>query len=149
MPPDVVFYLASTAALIGWVILIAAPRGSGIWSRVALVPRWVIPVGLSVIYAVLIPPHFASTGGGYGSIEVVRRLFASDPVLVAGWVHYLAFDLIVGGLIAERMDRAGVHRVVQVAPLGAVFMFGPIGFLLGLAAEFGARRFRFASGRMA
>lgn len=149
MPPDVVFSLASTAAMIGWVILIAAPRSRGIWLQIALVPRWVIPVGLSIVYAVLIPPHFASTGGGYGSIEAVRRLFASDPVLVAGWVHYLAFDLLVGGLVAERMDRAGVHRVVQVAPLGAVFLFGPIGFLLGLAVELAAKGGRLTLGRTA
>jgi len=30
----------------------------------------------------------------------VRALFAHDHVLVAGWVHYLAFDLMVGALLA-------------------------------------------------
>jgi len=149
MSPQVVFSLASSAALVAWVILVAAPRGRGPWFALGLVPRWIVPVGLSGIYVLLIAPHFADTGGGYGSIEAVRRLFASDPVLVGGWVHYLAFDLLVGGLIADRMDRAGVHRVVQAAPLLATFTFGPIGFLLGLAAELAARRGHDRFGRTA
>lgn len=137
MAPELVFSLSNTAALAGWAILVAAPRR---WPYLGAVPRWLLPVALSLVYAVLVPAAFAATGGGYGSIEAVRRLFASDAMLVGGWVHYLAFDLIVGTLIADRMDRAGVHRVVQAGPLLAVFLFGPIGFLLGLAAEALARR---------
>jgi hypothetical protein len=137
MSPDVLFSLSSSAAMAGWVVLVAAPRR---WPLVGAVPRWAIPVALSVLYAVLVPVHFAATGGGYGSIEAVRRLFASDAMLVGGWVHYLAFDLLVGAFVADRMDRAGVHRVVQAGPLVAIFLFGPIGFLLALATELLARR---------
>jgi hypothetical protein len=54
----------------------------------------------------------------------------SDPVLVAGWIHYLAFDLFVGTWIASEADRLGWNRVVQAPILIATFMFGPIGLLL-------------------
>ncbi|MEJ1937691.1 abscisic acid-deficient protein Aba4 family protein, partial [Nostoc sp. NIES-2111] len=73
MTPDQVFALANAAALAGWVILIGAPRR---WPWLGFVPRWLVPVALSIVYAVLLPANFAASGGGYGSIEEVRRLFA-------------------------------------------------------------------------
>jgi hypothetical protein len=77
--------------------------------------------------------------GGFGSIAEVRTLFMSDPVLVAGWGHYLAFDLLIGTLLADRLDRAGVTRWLQAPVLLLTFMFGPAGWLLGLATEAAAR----------
>ena len=54
----------------------------------------------------------------------------SDPVLVAGWVHYLAFDLFIGTWIAVEADKRGYNRVLQAPMLVATFMFGPLGLLL-------------------
>lgn len=133
---DAVFGLANMAAMAGWVVLVLAPRH---WPGAWVLPRWVVPVGLSVLYGALVMVHFAAAGGGYGSIAQVRQLFQSDAMLVAGWTHYLAFDLIAGAWIAQRMDKAGVHRVLQAGPLLAIFMFGPVGLLLGLMTE-GATR---------
>jgi len=100
------------------------------------VPRTAIPLALSALYTALVLAFFwRAEGGGYGSIAEVRALFAHDHVLVAGWVHYLAFDLMVGALLAERMDRAGIHRLVQAPTLLATFMFGPAGVVLALLTE--------------
>jgi hypothetical protein len=137
MTPDQLFSLAGGVALACWAVLILAPRR---WAGLGVVPRWAGPIALSILYAAIVPAHFAGTGGGYGSIAEVRRLFSSDAMLLGGWVHYLAFDLVVGAVLADRMDRAGVHRVVQAAPLAAVFLFGPIGFVLGLVTEVVTRR---------
>ncbi|MFN6977493.1 MAG: abscisic acid-deficient protein Aba4 family protein [Gemmobacter sp.] len=133
---DALFSACSTLALAGWAVLILAPR------RFFALPRWGIPVALSAVYAALVMAHFADAGGGFGSIAAVRALFASDPALVAGWVHYLAFDLLVGALVAARMDRAGVPRVVQAGPLAATFLLGPVGLLLGLMTEGATRALR-------
>lgn len=131
------FSVMNSAAMLGWLVLIAAPRG---WRTLALLPRYVVPGAISVLYVALIGAYFASAGGGFGSITEVRRLFDSDPVLVAGWGHYLAFDLLIGVLLADRMDRAGVVRLLQAPVLLTTFMFGPAGWLLGLVTE-GAARF--------
>ena len=136
MPWDTLFSLASSTAMLGWAILILAPRRIAV---LGLTVRHAIPLALSVLYTVLILGHFAAAGGGYGSIAEVRALFASDPVLLAGWTHYLAFDLLVGVLVADRMDRIGLHRLIQAPILALVFLFGPVGFLLALIAE-GAMR---------
>ena len=77
--------------------------------------------------------------GGFNSIAEVRALFMSDPVLLAGWVHYLAFDLFLGIWIAEQADRIHIHRIIQAPVLAATFLFGPIGLLLHLGLAAGAR----------
>ena len=69
------------------------------------------------------------TGGGFGSIAKVRALFASDAGLVAGWLHYLAFDLFVGAWIAREGLADGVPRTPLAVCLPLTFLFGPAGLL--------------------
>jgi hypothetical protein len=64
---------------------------------------------------------------------------SDDWALLAGWVHYLAFDLFVGAVMALRMDRAGVGRLVQAPILLSTFMLGPLGFLIAALTELGLR----------
>ena len=136
MTPDLVFPAANSAALAGWLVLILIPRR---FTRITGLPRTAIPLALSVLYTGLILTYFGAGAGGYGSISEVRQLFASDEVLLAGWTHYLAFDLLVGALMADRMDRAGVHRLIHAPILVSIFMFGPLGFLLAFLTEAGLR----------
>lgn len=139
------FQAGNMLALAGWVVLIFLPRR---W-RIAWIPRFIIPGVLSLAYAPLILPAFFGGGGegGYDTIAAVRALFANDNALVAGWLHYLAFDLFIGGWIAVEADRAGISRILQAPILLATFMFGPIGLILffltrGLSAGLVARRER-------
>ena len=60
----------------------------------------------------------------------MRALFASDFGLLAGWVHYLAFDLMIGAMMAQRMDAMGLSRLSQIPLLGLIFLFGPLGVFL-------------------
>lgn len=131
------FSLMNSLAMVGWIVLMLVPRG---WKALGLLPRTVIPGAIAVAYTALMGAHFAAADGGFGSIAEVRALFASDPVLVAGWGHYLAFDLLIGVLLADRLDRVGVTRLLQIPVLLATFMFGPAGWLLGLITEAVARR---------
>jgi hypothetical protein len=136
--PESVFEIVGLFAVIGWAILIFAPRRFPVLNAV---PQVVIPLGLSAVYAALALRHFATPDGGFGSLAEVRQLFTDDWVLLAGWVHYLAFDLAVGAFLAVRMDRAGIGRMVQAPLLVTTFLFGPIGFVLVLLTE-GALRLR-------
>lgn len=133
---ETLFTLLNALAITGWLVLIAAPRD---WHILGLVPRYVVPGLIALAYSGLIAAHFARAGGGYDSLAGVRALLSADPMLLAGWAHFLAFDLLIGVLIAERMDRAGVNRLLQIPALVATFLFGPAGWLLGLATEAGAR----------
>ena len=136
MTPDDLFSLAGTAAMAGWAVLVLGPRRHA-WLNA--IPLWIIPTGLSALYAALILSRFSGIGGGFGSLADVATLFADRWALLAGWVHYLAFDLFIGAVMAARMDRAGVGRVVQAPILLTIFMLGPLGFLIALLTEGGLR----------
>jgi hypothetical protein len=120
------FLLCNQIVLVSWLVLIALPR----WPLVIATMRNGIILLLSLLYAVLMFVYFFRVeGGGFGSLEAVRALFSSDPVLLGGWVHYLAFDLFVGLWVAARADEIGMSRFLQGPILLLTFMFGPAGLL--------------------
>ncbi|MEL7197931.1 MAG: ABA4-like family protein [Pseudomonadota bacterium] len=133
--PEVVFGWASQAAMLGWVILIFLPRR---WPQLLFIPRYLIPFGLSLLYAGLAFAHFFTVEvGGYSSLDQVRTLLSKDEMLLAGWVHYLAFDLFIGGWIAVEADKLGFNRLIQAPILVATFLFGPVGLALFLTMRAG------------
>ncbi|MGL4242908.1 MAG: ABA4-like family protein [Beijerinckiaceae bacterium] len=124
---DMVFSIANSAALASWLALVALPR----WPILLSALRYGVILALAIVYSTLVLLYFFRVeGGGFGTIAQVRALFASDPVLVAGWVHYLAFDLFVGLWIADKSAEIGLSRLLQAPILVATFMFGPLGLLL-------------------
>ena len=127
MSPEQMFQICNTLALAACVAVIAAPR----WAVVTGTIHWGVITGLLVLYAVLIAAFFFRVeGGGFFTLAAVQTLFTNPHVALAGWVHYLAFDLFVGLWISGRADAMGLNRVVQAPILIATFMFGPFGFLL-------------------
>ena len=135
LSPDQLFGWAGQAAMLGWLILIFLPRR---WPQLLFVPRFVIPFGLSLLYAGLAFAHFFTVeGGGFNSLPQVKTLLSNDWMLLAGWIHYLAFDLFIGGWIAVEADRIGLSRILQAPILVATFMFGPAGLALYLAIRTG------------
>ncbi len=125
-----IFGLTNMLALAAWGALIVLPR----WRSLKKFIRFGVVGVLAALYSTLIFLFFFGVkGGGFGSLGEVRALFTSDPVLLAGWVHYLAFDLFVGVWIAEHLDIERVSRLMQAPILVAIFMFGPFGLLLGYA----------------
>jgi Domain of unknown function (DUF4281) len=123
------FSLANSIALLSWATLILAPR----WAALLVIIRYGVIGLFCLAYAALaLMFFFRVEGGGFGSLLEVRSLFASDPVLLAGWLHYLAFDLFVGLWIAERADARDLNRFIQAPLLFATFMFGPIGLLMAI-----------------
>ncbi len=131
------FSVLNLAAVCGWLVIIFVPHR---WRVFMLFPRYVVPGAIALVYTALMGVYFVQSAGGYSSIAQVRQLFASDPVLVAGWGHYLAFDLLIGVMLADRMDRAGVHRVLQAPIFVTIFMFGPAGWLVGVLTEWAASK---------
>ncbi len=127
LPLESVFSVANTTALLSWFVLILLPR--------ARVLRRLVQVlavgGLCLAYTVLIQLFFFSVpGGGFSTLMAVQRLFEVPEVALAGWIHYLAFDLFVGLWIAQRADAMGLSRWLQAPMLVVTFMFGPIGLML-------------------
>lgn len=132
MNADSLFSLAGIMVLPGWLLLIFLPRSH----YSTLVAGFVIPLLLAAAYAGLVAMRFASSAGGYGSLAEVRLLFSDDYLLLAGWIHYLAFDLFIGGWEVRDAERHGMHRLLVIPCLLLTFLFGPAGLLayLGLRA---------------
>ncbi|PZQ50079.1 MAG: DUF4281 domain-containing protein [Rhodovulum sulfidophilum] len=142
---DAGFAAASRAAMAGWLALALLPR----WPWLVATLRYWLVGALSLAYAVLVFAYFFRVeGGGFGDMDAARALFQSDPVLLAGWIHYLAFDLFVGIWIARRADAIGLGRAAQAPILLATLMFGPVGLLLFYACQAAPALFA-ASGREA
>jgi len=128
--PDLIFSLGNAVVFVGWMILILLPRRFPLLNAV---PKYAIPTLFGLVYAGITLSRFFGSGGGYGSVEAVRTLFATDELLVAGWLHYLAFDLFVGCWIAEQADRMALSRLIQAGILFTTFIFPPVGLVLFLA----------------
>jgi hypothetical protein len=128
MKVDLLFRIANNVALLGWLSLIFFPR----WRWAArLIGPVLIPALLSSIYAVLILTKFGH-GGGFSSLSSVALLFQNRNLLLAGWVHYLAFDLLVGSWEVRDAQRIGIRHYLVVPCLVLTFLFGPAGWLLYL-----------------
>ncbi|MGI4737590.1 MAG: ABA4-like family protein [Janthinobacterium lividum] len=140
--PDHLFALANPLALLGWALLVLAPRWRG--TR-ALVLSGAWPLGLAVAYAVLIGTHYLGGHGGeggFGSLAAVAALFRNPWALLAGWVHYLCFDLFVGAWEVRDAQRRGVPHAALVPALALTFLFGPVGLLgyFGVRRAFGSKQ---------
>ncbi len=129
LTPDQLFTWAGQAVFYGWLILIFLPRIKTLF----FIPQYLIPITIGLLYSGLMLAHYSNSDGGFGSIAHVRILFESDFILLAGWVHYLAFDLFVGAWIAVKADAIGLTRLIQAPILLATYMFSPIGLVLFLS----------------
>lgn len=131
LTPDDLFRVANTLALAGWLCLaLGIATGSRLLSQT--LAGLVIPAALSLAYTVIVAVNLSSAEGGFGSLAGVASLFRSPWVLLAGWVHYLAFDLLVGAFVARDREARGLPRWLLAPVLPLVFLLGPVGFLLWL-----------------
>ena len=94
LAPDLVFRIANTAALLAWVALLASPARARWTPWVWRIAGRLLPMAFSALYLAMLLVHWRGEGG-FDSIEQVRALFDVPGALVAGWLHYLAFDLFV------------------------------------------------------
>jgi len=131
MTPEKVFSIVNPIAVVGWILLIAVPRQR--WA--ANVAAWAIPGLLAIAYVSVVATHIVGSPGGFSSLPAVATLFANPWLLLAGWIHYLAFDLFVGSWEARDARQRGVPHLALVPCLLLTFLFGPAGWLLYLLAR--------------
>lgn len=141
MNPATLFDIANATALIGWLMLIAAPLKRAWLVRGARV----VGVLLALTYSILLIQAVArggmgEGGGNFTSLAGVSALFARPEGVLVGWVHYLAFDLWVGAWALEDVYKRGLNHWVVVPCLVFIFLAGPLGLLLYLAARFSLAR---------
>ena len=84
-----IFALAGMLVMPCWILLAVAPR----WPWTQRLATFIVPLLIAALYVWLLVAHPMPKGGGFGSLAQVTVLFSSPHALLAGWIHYLAFDL--------------------------------------------------------
>lgn len=135
------FEASGPVVMLGWLALVLLPRHVR-WRRA--LPGTLAPLLLAAAYAGLIAAGWSRNEGGFDSFAAVRQLFTSDVLLLAGWLHYLAFDLLIGVSIDERAERAGISRLAMIPAFCLTFLFGPVGWMLYRVQEWATLRVRAA-----
>ena len=129
MTAEQLFSILNLLALAGWLPLVFLPRARWAARGVPVV----MPALLAGVYAVLVAVSLPGSDGGFSSLSGVRALFDNDWALLAGWTHYLAFDLFIGGWEVRDAQRRGITHWLVVPALVLTFLLGPGGLLLYLA----------------
>jgi hypothetical protein len=130
MTADAIFKLCNSFALVSWLILILA---TPFWKHTNKFLIGITVTFLCTVYTWLILNNFhADDFAKFGTLDGVLSLFTNKTVVVGGWVHYLAFDLMTGIWITKNAKQHGINHLVTVPALFFTFMLGPIGLLLYL-----------------
>lgn len=128
------FDLGNLVALVGWAMLLAAPYAGAWRARLRAFAGRVVPAVLAAGYVGMVAARWGTVpDAGFTTLAGVRALFADDGVLVAGWLHYLAFDLFVGAWIGRAGEEAGLSPLLLAPCLVLTFVAGPAGLLAFLA----------------
>ena len=123
------FSMAGALAAVGWLLLIFIPKRP----IAVLVAGVFLPLLLSLMYLYFIATNINGAEGGFGSLADVARLFQKPELLLAGWIHYLAFDLFIGAWEIRDSQRHQIPHLVMIPCLVMTFMLGPIGLLFYFA----------------
>lgn len=132
------FKVANYSALLGWLVLFSFPLWPAQGSTL-LLSLIVAFLCLAYSYAVFLGKRHDVPGehprGGFFSLKGVISLFVTPRVVLGGWVHFLAFDLMVGLFIATDAASRGISHWLLLPALFLTLMYGPAGLLLYLATR--------------
>jgi hypothetical protein len=127
MSPQQIFSVANAVALLAWIMLAVLPGRP--WVTKTITTK-VLPSLLAVLYTAIVVSLFGRAPGDFSTLAGVRMLFSNPWLLLAGWVHYLAFDLLVGSWEVRDAREHGIPHWMVLPCLALTFLFGPAGWLL-------------------
>ena len=123
------FQMCNSLALFAWLLLLIAPK----WKWTGRTVLGIIITLFCLIYIYLLSGSLnAEDFRNFNSLAGVMQLFTKEGVVLAGWVHYLAFDLMVGMFILHNSVKNKIRHWLIIPCLLLCFMLGPAGLLLYL-----------------
>ena len=125
MTAALIFKICNFLVFPQWILMIVAPK----WKVTQELINWrIIPFVLALVYAFYALTNLGQSEGNFNSLEGVMTLFSNDLNVLTGWIHYLAFDLLIGGWVLKTAQKKGIHHGLVIPCLLGCFMLGPIGF---------------------
>ena len=129
MPPSQIFQICNILATIGWLFLLIAPR----WKWTGRIIIGFIIILFCLVYIYILTRSFnADALESFISLDGVMQLFTNESAVLAGWVHYLAFDLMVGLFVVHNSLKNSIPHLLVIPCLLLTFMLGPAGLILYL-----------------
>jgi hypothetical protein len=133
MNTDSLYQFSNIWIVPGWALLWFFPGRS--WTQPVVI--YITVSLLTLLYSVL----FLSSGvpfdpEAFSSLAGIKSLFGNDRLLLAGWIHYLAFDLMAGLFITRDCLKIGYPVWLRIPVQFFVFMMGPFGLLIYLLTRF-------------
>jgi hypothetical protein len=135
MTPSQIFSIVNLIALLSWIGLAAFPRRQ--WTL--QVTGAMVPALFAAIYTAIVAMMWAGSSGGFSTLDDVALLFSNPWLLLAGWIHYLAFDLFVGTWEVRDAQEQGIPHALVLPCLVLTFLFGPAGWGLYRLVRLGYR----------
>jgi len=121
-----VFETVNAIVIPAWLALIFFPGKA--WRNTAIYTFCIL---MALIYVWYVLGSLSSFDpSAFGSLAGVKDLFTNDEAVLAGWVHYLTFDLLIGNWVVNQSRKFDIKHLLVVLCLFGCFMFGPLGFLL-------------------
>ena len=127
MTPEQVFSIVNLIATAAWIALVILPGRRWV---TGIVTSTAVPLLFAIVYVGIVATTFGRTPGGFSTLAGVGTLFRNPWALLAGWIHYLAFDLLFGTWEVRDASEHGLPHLLLVPCLVLTFLFGPAGWLL-------------------
>lgn len=132
MSADQIFSIANLMAMLCWILLAIVPGRR--WVTDVVTGR-AVPALFAVGYTAIVVAVFPRAAGSFSTLAGVAALFGNPWLLLAGWLHYLAFDLLIGTWEARDSVERGMPRWQLIPCLFLTLMFGPMGWLVYLGVR--------------
>lgn len=125
MDAETAFLVCNYGVIPAWLLLAFAPQWP--WTQ-RLVHSLLIPLLLVPVYVGgLLLSGGGPEGSGFGTLPGVMALFTDPLTVLAGWVHYLIFDLFIGAWEVRDAQRRAVPHGYVIPCLFLTLMAGPVG----------------------
>jgi hypothetical protein len=142
MAPSQIFQWINIFVVPGWLLLIFAPR----WKWTERIITGIIITILAIAYIFFIATSLkADDIKSFSSLAGVMHLFTNETGVLAGWIHYLAFDLLTGLFEIKNARKHHINHQWVIPCLVLTFMLGPVGLLLYFIIRFIKTKNYFAS----
>jgi len=134
---ETIFAIANAWILPGWLLLLFAPS----WKYTGKIVFYFFIGLLAIAYTWLLLSDISSFDPEAGStLANISKAFGDPRVALIGWIHYLAFDMLAGLVIALDARRVGLNRILMAVPLFFTLMAGPFGLLVYMLIRFAYTR---------
>lgn len=131
LSPGALFALLNYGILPFWALLIFLPH--------LKITDWLVhsvlaPIVLGLVYAwlfagIVFGGIVMPEGANFTTLDGLMKTFTVKEAVLAGWAHYLVFDLFIGAWQARDAQRVGLNHFALIPCLVLTLLVGPIGLL--------------------